>query len=148
MPAHLVVKRPTSVVLTRGRIRLNELVVEKNRGLRNEVEEGASIWQIWDLEEFLDEEFCVIYAASEAVRMNLLQLVHKNPTLAELEDGQFKIYRLSGWALKQNGLRTNSSLKLEQAIEKTEKGVFWAGIAFGLLNMGSSFIMIRSPTFK
>lgn len=78
MEAHLVVKQPTSVVVTSRRKCLNELVEEKNRGLRNNVKQGAGIWKIWYLQELFDEEFGVIYTISEAVSMNLLQLVHNN----------------------------------------------------------------------
>lgn len=60
MEAHLIVKQPASVRVTKGRKCLNELVVEKNRGLWNKVEQGASIRKIWELQEFSDEEFGVI----------------------------------------------------------------------------------------
>lgn len=76
--AHLGVEGQAPVVRAMGRVRLNELVVVKDGWVRNKVEQVVGVWDVWDFEEFRDEEFCEVYAVSERAGMDLLQLVHNN----------------------------------------------------------------------
>lgn len=74
--AHFGVKGQALVVRATGRVGLNEFVVVKDGWVRNLVEQAVGVWDVWDFEEFLDEEFCEVYAVSERTGVDLLQLVH------------------------------------------------------------------------
>lgn len=80
---HLGVEIKTLMVRSIRSIGLNKLVIEKNSWSRNNVEQFACIWNIGNLEEVHYEFFGVIYAISEGVSMDLLQLVHN--TFTQLE---------------------------------------------------------------
>lgn len=74
--AHLRIEGQALVVLAMRRVGLNELVVEKDTGPGKEAEEGAGIWEAPDVEEFQNEGLGVVYAISERIGVDLLQLVH------------------------------------------------------------------------
>lgn len=79
--AHLGVERQRLMVRAIRRVGLNELVVDKESWFRNKVEQVVGIWDVWDFKEFHNEEFGEVYAVSESVGMDLLQLVHNNLNL-------------------------------------------------------------------
>ena len=72
LQAHLFVEREANVEFSIRRVGFDELVVERDCWLGNKVEEGVSIWEIWDLEELQNEVTGLVYAISKRVSMNLL----------------------------------------------------------------------------
>lgn len=89
METHLCIERQALVVLAIRRVGLNELVVEKDIGLGKKVEESVGIWEVWDMKELQNEGLGVVYAISECIGVDLLQLVHfvtYLPTLPAIND--------------------------------------------------------------
>lgn len=80
MKAHSGVEGQALVVRAIRRVGLNELVVTKDSWVRNKVEQVVGVLDVWEFKEFRDEELGEVYACSESVGMDLLQLVHNNLT--------------------------------------------------------------------
>lgn len=59
-----------------GGVGLDELVVERAWWVRNKVEQGVGVRDVWDLESLTHDQLAVVHAVSEGVGMDLLYTVH------------------------------------------------------------------------
>ncbi|GFY90193.1 hypothetical protein Acr_07g0003900 [Actinidia rufa] len=76
LESHLGAEREALVVRAMRSVGLNELVVEEESWFWNKVEQFVGVWDVWDFKELDNKEIGEVYAVSESVGVDLLQLVH------------------------------------------------------------------------